>query len=191
MTSDSWVGDYVGVIMTQIRALCRQLGTGRKGLIVSDVEVSLVASPAYAPVVAQMLHAFNVEFDAPTPGPEVLAQRLGALLEHPYLRVLLAQAPGDSEPAGLAVVSLRPNVWENGPVALLDELYVRPDTRSRGIGTLLLQRAREEARMRGASLMEINVDALDADARRFYERHGFTCVDPDTGDTAVYYYGDV
>ena len=37
--------------------------------------------------------------------------------------------------------------------------------------------------------MEINVDCPDVDARRFYERHGFSCVEPDTGEVALYYWG--
>ena len=35
--------------------------------------------------------------------------------------------------------------------------------------------------------IEINVDAGDVDAQRFYERQGFSGVDPDTGERAFYY----
>jgi len=71
---------------------------------------------------------------------------------------------------------LRPNVWHEGQVALLDELYVVPALRGQGIGSAVLDRAEAIARQRGAEMLEINVDGQDADARRFYERHGFTPV---------------
>ena len=144
-----------------------------------------VATPAEADAVAELLHDFNTEFDTPTPGVSVLAPRLRDLLAGPSLFATVIDEP----PAGFALVSLRPNAWYDGPVALLDELYVVPAMRSRGLGTALLAAAREEARRRGAELMEINVDGPDVDARRFYERHGFSCSEPDTGEIALYYWG--
>lgn len=144
-----------------------------------------MATNAEAGSVAALLHAFNEEFDIPTPGVTVLEGRLQALLTGPSMFAIVAQEP----PAGLALVSLRPNAWHDGPVALLDELYVVPELRGRGIGTELLAGARAEARARGAELMEVNVDSPDAGARRFYERHGFACVEPTTGDVALYYWG--
>lgn len=142
-----------------------------------------LATSADAGQVARLLHDFNTEFGSPTPGVQTLGSRIEALLAKPTLFVVLSGEPVD----GLAVVSLRPNVWFDGPVALLDELYVVPDRRSQGVGSDILAFARSEARARGSEYMEINVDAPDTDARRFYERHGFTATDPDTGDTALYY----
>lgn len=144
-----------------------------------------VATPDDAHHVAAMLHAFNTEFDTPTPGVRVLEGRLREQLSGSSMFAIVTDGP----PVGLALVSLRPNAWFDGPVALLDELYVAPELRSQGIGSALLATARAEARRRGAELMEINVDGPDTDARRFYERHGFSCVEPDTGEVALYYWG--
>src|SRR5689334_4489539 len=132
------------------------------------------ATPADAPTVAGLLDAFNREFDTSTPGPEVLARRLARLLAGDDVLAFLAGDPA----VAVAVLTLRPNVWYDGPVALLDELYVVPDVRGRGIGSALLTAAEDEVRRRGAEVVEINVDGDDVDARRFYERHGYANHEP-------------
>jgi GNAT superfamily N-acetyltransferase len=133
--------------------------------------------------VASLLHDFNLEYATPTPGVEVLAERLGRLLAGDEVVALLAPEPA----AAVALMTFRPNVWYAGPVVLLDELYVRPGLRGRGIGGALLTAACALARERGAGLMEINVDGGDVDARRFYERHGFSCTEPGGTEPMLYY----
>ena len=44
---------------------------------------------------------------------------------------------------------------------------------------------------RGAELVEINVDEGDVDAQRFYERHGFSPTEPDTGERAFYFFQEL
>jgi GNAT superfamily N-acetyltransferase len=142
-----------------------------------------IAEPGDAAVVAELLHDFNSEFDTPTPGVDVLARRLRTMLASPETIALLGGEPA----TGVALLTLRPNVWYAGPVALLDELYVRPAVRGRGTGTALLLRACEVVRERGAQLFEINVDEVDTDARRFYERHGFLNQLPGEAGRMLYY----
>ena len=141
------------------------------------------AGPDDAETVARLLHDFNTEFDTPTPGVAVLTKRLQSLLAEPGTIAYLAGEPA----AGVALVSLRSNVWYAGPVALLDELYVVPDRRGHGLGAAMIHRLISDADEMGVSAIEINVDAEDVDAQRFYERHGFSGVDPDTGERAFYY----
>ena len=145
------------------------------------------ATVSDAVVVAEMLDAFNREFDTPTPGPEVLAVRLRRLLAGDHLVVLLAGVPA----VGVAVLSFRSNVWYEGPAAALDELYVRPDMRGQRFGHAMLEAACRLARERGAETLEINVDGEDIDARRFYEAHGFTNTEPGATEPMYYYYRDL
>ena len=145
------------------------------------------ATAADAGTVAEMLDAFNREFDTPTPGTGVLAARLRELLAGDHLVALLAGEP----PVGVAVVSFRSNVWYDGPVAALDELYVRPDRRGQRFGHAMLEAACRLAREHGAETFEINVDGEDTDARRFYEAHGFTNVEPGATEPMYYYYRDL
>jgi len=141
------------------------------------------AGPDDAAVVARLLHDFNTEFDTPSPGTAVLTRRLQSLLAGPGTIAYLAGEPA----AGVALVTLRSNVWYDGSVALLDELYVEPDRRGHGLGAAMIHLLIADARETGVSAIEINVDAEDVDAQRFYERHGFSGVDPDTGERAFYY----
>jgi GNAT superfamily N-acetyltransferase len=141
------------------------------------------AGPEDAEAVARLLHDFNTEFDTPTPGTAILARRLTSLLAGPSTLAYLVDEPA----AGLALVTLRSNVWYDGPVALLDELYVVPDRRGQGLGSAMIHLLIADARKNGISAIEINVDAGDIDAQRFYERHGFSGTDPDTGERAFYY----
>jgi len=140
------------------------------------------AVPTDAALVAQLLDAFNREFDTPSPGVALLTGRLQVMLAGDSLAALLV------DDVGIAVVSLRPNPWYDGPVALLDELYVASDRRNQGLGTTLLRAAEAFARACGAEEMEINVESGDVDARRFYERHGYATTGPDQDEPALYYF---
>lgn len=145
------------------------------------------ATTGDADEVARLLHDFNTEFATPSPGVAVLAGRLRELLAGDDTVALVAGTPG----VGVALVTFRPNVWYAGPVALLDELYVAPDLRARGIGTVLIGELMALARERGVGLVEINVDEGDVDARRFYERHGFSTTEPGSTERALYYWQEL
>ena len=79
----------------------------------------------------------------------------------------------------------------DGPVATLDELYVRPDMRGQRFGHAMLEAACHLARERGAETLEINVDGEDTDARRFYEAHGFSNTEPGASEPMYFYYREL
>ncbi|MGH7748666.1 MAG: GNAT family N-acetyltransferase [Candidatus Dormibacteria bacterium] len=146
-----------------------------------------VATVAEAGTVARLLDAFNREYSTPTPGPAILATRLRRLLAGGEVIALLAGVPA----VAVALLTLRPNVWYDGPVALLDELYVAPELRGQGVGSTLLMAAEAMTRERGGELLEINVDGDDMGARRFYERHGYTNTEPGQDQPLLYYYREL
>ena len=148
----------------------------------------MLATVQDAETVTQLQIDFGDEFDDPSPPFDVLLPRFRRLLAHPAAFVLLAGERED--PLGYAVVTLRPTVYTDGPLAVLDELYVRPRRRGEGIGTVLLTRAIEEVRARGGGEMHINVDEVDTDARRFYERHGFVNIEPGSDYRMLLYIGE-
>jgi GNAT superfamily N-acetyltransferase len=151
------------------------------------VEAPRLATAAEAGVVAELLVRFNREYDAPTPEVGVLTARLERLLRGANVVALLAGEPA----VGVALLTLRPNLWYEGPVAVLDELYVVPAERRRGIGKALLQAAEAACRRRGAGLLEVNVDGEDEDARRFYERHGYANREPQQAQPQLYYFREL
>lgn len=132
---------------------------------------------------AGLLHDFNVEFDTPVLPVDVLAGRLRTWLAGDDMFAVVAGRPA----VAIGLVTLRPNVWFDGPVALLDELYVRPDLRGQGIGSAVMGVLMDEWRRRGVRYVEINVDESDAGAQRFYRRHGFSDIDPDSGERAFFF----
>ena len=108
-------------------------------------------------------------------GDEERAVRDRAVLDPSGYDEELALLAGEED--GFAFLTLRPAIWYDGPVAQLEELYVVPALRDRGIGTRILDLARQVVRDAGAPEMHINVDEVDTDTRRFYERHGFVNIE--------------
>jgi len=130
------------------------------------------ATPADAAALGRLLWDFNTEFESATDPADVLAARFARVLARDDV---IAVPAGDAD--AFALVTLRPAIWFDGPVAQLEELYVVPPLRDRGIGTAVLDAVRRLARDQGSPEMHINVDEVDADTRRFYERHGFVNIE--------------
>jgi ribosomal protein S18 acetylase RimI-like enzyme len=128
----------------------------------ADIDDALLA--------ARLLHDFNTEFATPTPGVEALTRTLARLLAGEETIVLL----GAEGPDGLALLRLRPSLWAEGLDAYLEELYVAPPRRGRGIGRALLEAAMEAAREAGARRIELGTSETDTAARGLYESCGFS-----------------
>ncbi|MFF7191965.1 GNAT family N-acetyltransferase [Streptomyces sp. NPDC008222] len=60
---------------------------------------------------------------------------------------------------------------------MLEHLYLRPEVRRRGIGTLLL----DQVRRLSPAGVSLHVFQQNTDARAFYEFHGFTVLDTSDG----------
>lgn len=122
---------------------------------------------------ARLLHSFNTEFSMPTPGVEALAGRVRTLLAGRAATVLLAG---------------RPSLWAEALDAYLEELYVQPGRRGRGVGRALLVAAIEAARCAGATRMEVGTGENDTAARRLYESSGFSDREGGPGGPRMLFY---
>jgi ribosomal protein S18 acetylase RimI-like enzyme len=127
------------------------------------------AGSADAKAIGALLHAFNTEFDEPTPGAEAIADRVRELLARDDFIVLLA----GGRPHGLAVLRFRPSIWTEGLECYVAELYVQPEHRGEGLGLALMTAVLETARARGADYIELATSEDDVAARALYERLGF------------------
>jgi ribosomal protein S18 acetylase RimI-like enzyme len=129
-----------------------------------------LASVTDAPTFGRLLHEFNVEFGESTPDAKTIAERAAPLIESGEVTVLFA---GEG-PAGFAELRFRPSLYTGALDAYLEELYVVPGRRGRGLGRALLEAAMDHARQRGAVRIDLNTSVEDVAARALYESAGFT-----------------
>jgi ribosomal protein S18 acetylase RimI-like enzyme len=113
-----------------------------------------------------------------------LTKILRPLLAEREITVLLA----GEEPEGLALLRFRPAIWSRGAEAHLQELYVIPALRGRGVGRALLESVIEVSRERGADGIDLNTGETDRAARRLYESMGFTNREGGSGGPSMLFY---
>lgn len=138
---------------------------------------------ADAPVVARLLHDFNSEYEEQTPPVSELTRHAERMLSEGAMTVLLA----GSGPDGLALLRFRPSVWTEQQEAYLQELYVVPALRGRGIGEALMAAVLATCRARDAGWIELNTGETDTAARGLYRKLGFTNEEGPDGASMLYY----
>lgn len=97
------------------------------------------------------------------------AERLRRSIEAGDIEVLAARR--ETRVAGVAVLAYHPNVSAGALFASIEDLYVRPEARRRGVGRALLRAADERCAKRGISYVEVQVQNEEAGA--FYAALGF------------------
>jgi GNAT superfamily N-acetyltransferase len=100
---------------------------------------------------------------------ERLLQKVVASAERGFL--LLARDRGRI--VGVAYVATILSAEHCGIVAWLEELYVLPDHRSRGIGTALVTAVLARARETGIVAIDLEIDANNNRVESLYQRFGF------------------
>jgi GNAT superfamily N-acetyltransferase len=102
------------------------------------------------------------------PVPEDFARRLGEEVERGELEVLASRTEGRI--VGVAVLAYRLSVSAAGLFASIEDLYVEPDARRRGVGRALLEAVGERCAARGVSYVEAQVEDEEA---AFYAESGY------------------
>jgi GNAT superfamily N-acetyltransferase len=88
----------------------------------------------------------------------------------PYFHVLLAEWEGAA--VGFAFYFFQYSTWTGSPVLYLEDLYVMPSHRQRGIGLSLMRRLAQEAVRANCKRFQWAVLDWNAPAIRFYESLG-------------------
>ena len=101
--------------------------------------------------------------------PEDFAKTLREAVEAGDLEVLAARAEGHM--VGVAVLAYRLSISAAGLFASIEDLYVRPEERRRGVGRALLEAVENRCTARGVSYVEAQVE--DKDAAVFYAALGY------------------
>jgi GNAT superfamily N-acetyltransferase len=100
--------------------------------------------------------------------PEHAREALAEAIAGERSTVLVAEHRG--ELLGFATAYLELNSVRFGRRCWVEDLAVSPEHRSRGIGKALLDAAKDWARERGATHLELDSGEAREDAHRFYER---------------------
>jgi GNAT superfamily N-acetyltransferase len=103
------------------------------------------------------------------PVSEALLGQLRESIEAGSIEVLVASE--NENPCGVAVISYRPNVSLGGAFASIEDLYVRPNARRRGVGRALLDSVDQRCASRSISYVEAQVEYEDAAS--FYSAVGY------------------
>jgi len=144
-----------------------------------------LGGPGDAELLGRMLFEFNLEYDETEPSAEQMGALAGPQLASG--EVVAVFGPGDP-PDGFAQLRFRLSLYEPGPDACLEELWVRPHARGTGLGRALLEAAMDLSRERGATRIDLNTSTTDEAARALYEKCGFTNEEFGPGGPSMLYY---
>jgi ribosomal protein S18 acetylase RimI-like enzyme len=101
------------------------------------------------------------------------AAAIHALCSEPSLGRAWLLADGRGRDVGYALACWRHSIDHDGRVAVLDDLWIEPGLRGRGLGARLLRAALASMDEAGARAVILEADPADAPAMAFYRRLGF------------------
>ena len=129
------------------------------------------ATEADVPVIGQLIRELGeyerLAHEAVATDADLRATLFGP---RPYAEVLIAEA--GTEVAGFALFFHNYSTFVGKPGLYLEDLYVRPEHRRRGLGTAFFRRLARVAVERGCGRMEWSVLDWNEPALRFYSKVG-------------------
>jgi len=152
-----------------------KFGPGHTAVPVMSIEIRKATDPDVPAIVELIrgLAAYEKLSEQAQPNAQALHEHLFG--PRPYAEVLVAEWSGTT--AGFALYFHNYSTFLTKPGLYLEDLFVRPDLRGRGIGSALFQRVAELAVERGCGRLEWSVLDWNEPAIRFYRRMGAEALD--------------
>jgi GNAT superfamily N-acetyltransferase len=126
-------------------------------------------TPAYGSELAEPLSLLEEFLRGGEPLPEDFVETLREAVEAGAVEVLAAREEG--RVVGVAVLAYHLSISAAGLFASIEDLYVRPDARCRGMGRALLEAVGMRCASHGVSYVEAQVE--DEEAAAFYSALGY------------------
>ena len=102
--------------------------------------------------------------------PDEVSRRTWTRILDPDSAVMCIVAEVDGQVYGFANCVVHENTWEPQPVCYLEDLFVTPSARGRGLGTALIEWLRNAMRAEGWARLYWLTRADNVPARRLYDR---------------------
>jgi GNAT superfamily N-acetyltransferase len=139
------------------------------------------ATPDDAPAVVEAVEELLVELGGRRPSRPQMEAEVGALLDGGSVGTLLV-AEGEGALVGILGASWQRAIHVPGRYATIQDLWVHPDWRSRGIGAELVEAMAAIARREGVGRIEVGLPREDFAAieqtEAFYRGAGFEHLGP-------------
>ena len=134
------------------------------------------ATPEDIPALCALLSALFAQEAEFTPDAAAQARGLAMIIGDPRVGCVLV-ARRDGEVVGMVNLLFTVSTALGERVVLLEDMVVAPSVRGAGVGSALLTAAIDFARAQRCPRITLLTDRVNADAQRFYARHGFTASD--------------
>ena len=127
--------------------------------------------PEDAPLLAPLIAALAAEEGMEPADLDGIETVVSALLQSGVSDFLLATV--EHRPVGCLQIAYRLSTWDAAPYAYIEDFYLAPEARAKGIGSKMLDYALQRAEGQRAGQIALDVRVDNSAAQRLYARFGF------------------